>query len=115
MPCAFSAAASARAGRPRQPDRVLRPHRGQAVRHRRHDRDVGEPFGVAAGHPVARVDLVGENLQLLDQHRGLHGVEPPGMTDANVVVFVGALAVHAQARKASTSAASSVITAPPSP
>ena len=46
---------------------------------------------------IARLDLVRENLELLDQDRRLDGVEARGKADADIVVFVAALAVHAQA------------------
>ena len=51
---------------------------------------------VARSDRVARRDLVREDLELLDQDRGLDGVEPAVHADAHVVVFVAALAVHAQ-------------------
>ena len=54
-------------------------------------------FAIAARGSVARVDLVRKNLQLLAQDRGLDGIEPRGETDTHIVVFVAALAVHAQA------------------
>ena len=62
----------------------------------RHGHDIGERRVVAPRDALPRDDLVGENLQLLDQHRGLDGVEPPGHADAHVVVTVGPLPVIAQ-------------------
>jgi hypothetical protein len=55
---------------------------------------------IAAGDLVARLDLVIENLQLLDQDRGLHGVQSRGQAEADVVVFLGALPVNANAAQA---------------
>src|SRR5215813_7378050 len=46
---------------------------------------------------VARDDFVAEDAQLLEQYRRLDGVEPSGQADAHIVVFVGVVAVHAQA------------------
>src|SRR5581483_5179780 len=79
--------------------RVLRPDRGQAGRYLGHDRHVAEAFGVAARRAVARRDLVRKDLELLDQDRGLDGVEARGEPDADIVVFVAALAVDAQAEQ----------------
>ncbi len=80
-------------------DGVLRPHRGQAGRHRRDGDDIGELFGIVAGGAVARGDLVGENLELLDQDRGLDRIEAGRHADTDVVVFIAALPVHAQAQQ----------------
>ena len=46
---------------------------------------------------VARLDLVGENLQLLAQDRRLDRIETRGKPDADIVVAIAALPVHAQA------------------
>ena len=54
-------------------------------------------FGPGSLSLVAGRDLVLENLQLLDQDRRLHGVEASCQTKAHIVVFVGALAVNANA------------------
>ena len=78
-------------------DGVLRPDRGAAGRKARHSDDVGQAARIAFRDPVAGGDLVVEDLQLLDQDRGLHGVEPAGQAEADVVVFVDALPVHADA------------------
>ncbi len=78
-------------------DGVLRPDRGHAVRDLRHADEAVERPRIALGDAVAGVDLVGEDLELLDQHRGLDGVEPRGEADPHVVIFVAALAVHPQA------------------
>ena len=53
--------------------------------------------GIAPRDPVARRDLVGEDLELLDQHGRLDGVEAAVGADAHVVVAVTSLAVHAHA------------------
>src|SRR4051794_39848493 len=79
----------------RDPDRVLGPHRGRALRHLRHDGHLAQKIVVAPGDALARLDLVAKDLELLDQHRGLDGVEPAVEADAHVLVFVGALTVHA--------------------
>ena len=63
----------------------------------RNGRHVGERRGIARGDARARRDLVGEDLQLLDQHRGLDGVEAAVQSDADAIVLAAALAVHAQA------------------
>ena len=81
----------------RQADRVLRPDRGIAGRQAWHRDDVAQATRIALGDPVAGGDLVVEDLQLLDQDRGLHGVEPAGQAEPDVVVFVDALPVHADA------------------
>ena len=98
MPCAFSAAAKPSRSAPlRQPDGVLRPDRGAAAGEMRHGHDIAEAPRIALRDLVARGDLVLEDLQLLDQDRRLHGVEPPGEPETDIVVFVGALAVDADA------------------
>ncbi len=63
----------------------------------RHGHDVAEGVRIALRDRVAGRDLVVEDLQLLDQDRGLHGVEPAGQAEPDVVVFVDALPVHADA------------------
>src|SRR6185312_2353715 len=78
-------------------DGVLRPDRGQARRNRRHGRDVAQALGVAPGDHLPGLDLLGEYLELLAQHRGLDGIEPRGQPDADIVVFVAALTVHPEA------------------
>src|SRR5207237_9611534 len=59
--------------------------------------EVAEAARVALRHTVAGRDLVLENLQFLDQDRRLHGIEASGQAKAHIVVFVGALAVNADA------------------
>ena len=80
-----------------QADGILRPDRGAAGGEPRHGDDIAEGAGVALRDPVARGDLVLEYLELLDQDRRLHGVEPPGQPEADIVVFVRALPVDADA------------------
>ena len=80
-----------------KPDRVLRPDRGLILGDARHDRDVGKAGGVARGRRIARGDLVRKDLELLEQHRRLDRVEPRGEADARGIVFVAALAMHAEA------------------
>ena len=67
------------------------------VAHPRNRRYVCKRAGIARRHPITGQDLVGKNLQLLDQHRGLDGVEPAGDADARGLGAVDALAMQAQA------------------
>ena len=76
-------------------DGVLRPHRRHAGRHHRHGDDVAQRFVVAAGDTVARIDLIRENLELLDQHRRLNGVKARGQAEADIVVAIAAHAMNA--------------------
>ena len=80
-----------------QTDGVLRPHRGAAGRKPLNLHDIGKPVRIVLGYPVASRDLVLEDFQLLDKDRRLHGVEPPGEPEPDIVVFVGSLAMHADA------------------
>src|SRR5439155_25984838 len=80
-----------------QADGVLRPNRGASGSQPRHRHEVAETARIAPRDAVARRDLVLENLQLLDQDRRLPGAETPGQAKAHIVVFVGALAVNADA------------------
>ena len=81
----------------RQPDGVLRPHRGAAAGEPRDAHDIAEALRVALGDLVARGDLVLEDFQFLDQDRRLHGVEAAGQPEPHIVVFVRTLAVDADA------------------
>ena len=84
------------APRRRHADRVLRPHRcaiGHDMGDRRH---VAEAGVVALRHLLARRNLLFEDRQLLDQDRRLQRVEARIHADADIVVFVVALAVEAQ-------------------
>ncbi len=97
MPCALSVAAkpSRRSGATRM---VYCAHTEvEPVGDARDGRDVGERGRIARRDARARRDLVGEDLQLLDQHRGLDGVEAAVQADADAIVFAAALAMHAQA------------------
>lgn len=91
-------------------DGVLRPDGNAALDHRRNGRHVPcKPLGVTVGDDVAQGDLFGEQLELLDQHRRLDGIQPRVHADAHVqvlgVVVEGAagdvarhgLAMHPQA------------------
>ena len=80
-----------------QADGVLRPDRGASGSQPRHRHEVTETARIAFRNPIAGRDLVLENLQLLDQDRRLHRVEASCQTKAHIVVFVGALAVNANA------------------
>jgi hypothetical protein len=81
----------------RQADGVLRPDRGAAAGQTRHRHDIAELAAVTLRHAVACGDFVVEDFQFLDQDRRLHGVEPPGKAEADIVVFVRTLAVDANA------------------
>src|ERR1700686_4506614 len=81
----------------RDPDRVLRPYRcavGGDPRNRDH---IAEPACIAKRYAIARGDLVRKYLQLFEKYSRLDGVETSGDADADGVVLVDALAVHAQA------------------
>src|SRR5207244_11027712 len=52
---------------------------------------------ITLGGLIACGDLVVKNLQLLEQYRGLNGIEPCSEADADIVVFIGALPMHADA------------------
>ena len=97
MPWALSAAASAS----RRPGASRIVYCAQTEVDRRGDlrqhRDAGEPGSVARRRRIARGDLLGKDLELLQNNRGLHRVEPAGEADVLGVVFVAALPVHAQA------------------
>src|SRR5258708_1549883 len=80
-----------------QPDGVLRPDRGAVTGKTRNRYDIAKTSGVTLRDPVARGNLVLEDFQFLDQDRRLHGVEPPGEPETNIIVFVRALAVNAAA------------------
>jgi hypothetical protein len=80
-----------------QTDGVLRPDRGAAGGQTRHGHDIAEVPRIAFGDHIARDDLVLKNLQLLDQDGRLHGIEPRGEPEANIVVFVRTLAVDPDA------------------
>ena len=81
----------------RQADGVLRPHRGTTAGEPRNTDNVAEPLAVAFRHFVTGGDFIVEDLQLFNQDRGLHRVEPPREPEPNVVVFVRALAVNPDA------------------
>src|SRR5215470_8214270 len=74
-------------------DGVLRPNRGHVGRHSWHLHDIGQMLRIAPSDPVAFRDFLWKDLELLDQHRGLDGVEPRGKANPHVVVAVGALAM----------------------
>ena len=68
----------------------VRPRRN----HRRLD-EIRKALGVARRDAIAGDALVGEDRKLLEQHRGLQGVEARRQSDTQVFVAVLALAVHA--------------------
>src|SRR5712692_1475405 len=80
-----------------QPYRVLRPDRCAAAGEARNGHDIAETTRIALRDLVARFDLVFEDFQFLDQNRCLHGIEPPGQPETDIVVFVETLAVDADA------------------
>src|ERR1700720_3602776 len=81
----------------RQADRVLRPDRGRAFGQLRDLRHVGQMLAIAPRDPIAGRDLIGENLELLDQHGRLDRVETAVGADAHALVPTRSLAMHAQA------------------
>src|SRR5436305_7945517 len=81
----------------RQADGVLRPHRATTAGEPRYGDNVAEPLAVAFRHVVTGGDFILEDLQLFDQDRGLHGVEPAREPEPNVIVFVRALAMNPDA------------------
>src|SRR5690242_13051251 len=81
----------------RDPDRVLRPHRGVAGRNTWHANDVAKTLTVTFGNAVAGIDLVGEDFQFFNKDRRLDRIESRGETDADIVIFVASLPVYAQA------------------
>ena len=98
MPCAFSAAAKPSRSTPFGSRMVYCAQTEvQPAGETRNGHDIAEPSRIALGDLVARGDFVLEDLQLLDQDRRLHGVEPPGQPETDIVVFVRTLAVDADA------------------
>src|SRR5436305_5778300 len=81
----------------RQPNGILRPHRGATAGEARNGNDIAERARVSLRHAVARGDLVLKNFHFLDQDCSLHGVEPSRESEADIVVLVRALAVDANA------------------
>ena len=77
--------------------------------------DVAERLAVAPRNPLRAVDLVGENLQLLDQYRRLDGVEPEASPMRTLSYLSLPCPCTRRLRRISASSSSSVITAPPSP
>ena len=60
-------------------------------------RDARKPGCVTLRGGIARDDFLRKDLEFFQQHRRLDRIEAPGDADARGVVFIGALAVHAQA------------------
>src|SRR5204863_3166500 len=56
----------------------------------------GEGLVVARRHDIPLFDFILEDLQLFDQDRRLNSIEPRIITDMNMLITVGALAMHAQ-------------------
>src|SRR5215212_9169577 len=83
--------------RGRDADRVLRPYRARALGQFGDAGNARELRIVARRDPVAARDLVAKDAQLLDENRRLQGIHASVEADADVVVFVGALAMDAQA------------------
>ncbi len=98
MPCAFRAAANSSRSVPAGSRMVYCAQTEvQPLARCGHGHDIAEPLRIALRDLVARGDLVLEDFQFFDQDRGLHGIEPPGQPETNIVVFVRALAVDADA------------------
>ena len=74
----------------------MRPNRRIAFRHYGHRHYIAKHFIVTLRHAVACGDLIREYLQLLDQDRSLHGVKTAIHADANIVVFIAALAMDTE-------------------
>jgi hypothetical protein len=68
-------------------DGVLRPDRDAAVDDGRGLHRAGQALGVTGGDAVPRLDLVGEDGELLQQDGGLDGVHPGVHADAHVQVL----------------------------
>ena len=74
-------------------DRVLRPGASIAFGNLRRCDDTGEEFVVVGGDLLAEFDLLGEDLELGKEDRGLEGVQPAVDPDPDVLVLVAPLAV----------------------
>src|SRR4029453_12474679 len=61
------------------------------------DPDMPEAARIALRDPIALCDLVVKDFQFFEQHRGLHRVEASGQSEGDIVVFVAAPAVAADA------------------
>ena len=81
----------------------------------RPDRRTVEQCGIAFGDLLPQLHFLGEDVELGQEDGGLEGVEPAVDADADVVVFVAALAVDPEGLMTSAKASSSVKHMPPSP
>src|SRR5262249_44547256 len=61
-----------------------------------HGHDIAKPLAVSARNAVAGLYFGRKNLQLLEQNSRLDGVETRSKADANIVVFIAAVSMHAQ-------------------
>src|SRR5580704_11208567 len=81
----------------RESDGVLRPNRSRFVTDMRDGGNPGKTLGVTLRYQVSRHDFIREDFQFFQKDRCLDRIKPAGDADAHGVIFVGALAVHAQA------------------
>ena len=63
----------------------------------RHSHDIAKPLAISARNLIARVYFVRKNFQLLDQNCRLNGIETRSEADADIVIFIAAVPMHAQA------------------
>ncbi len=77
-------------------DRVAGPAGRDAIAQARDRHEAAEFLRISLSDARASTQLVVEDLELLDQHRGLHRVHAAVEADADIVVLVAALAMHAQ-------------------
>ena len=98
MPCAFNAAAKPSRSQPSGSRMVYCAQTEvQPPARARNGHDIAETARIALRDQIARGDLVLEDFQFLEQDRRLHGVEPAGEPEPDIVVFVRTLAVNADA------------------
>ena len=74
-----------------QAQRILCPDRSAALQDLWHDGKVAKLLVIALANTVAGHNLARENLELLEQNGGLHGVQPAVHPDPDIVVLVRAL------------------------
>jgi len=80
-----------------QPDGVLRPDRRAPAGEARNGHDIAEPLRIALATLLRMAIFVLEDFSVSRSGPRLHGVEPPGQPETNIVVLVRALAVNADA------------------
>ena len=116
MPCAFSAAAKPSRGAVRQPDGVLRPDRGAAVREPRHGDDIGEPARIAPRDLRSRASISSAKIFSFSISIAAWMVSSRPVMPMRTLSYLSVpCPCTRRLRSISASAASSVKTAPPSP